>query len=236
VDGILGPNLAEIQRRLLQTVRERARNGEITERGVARSAGISQPHIHNVLNGSRTLSLEFTDLILKCMDLTALDLCTPPELEEYLKIRRAALRPALNLPFVSNAIGPGRPWRAGLDREERYSIRGEPVTPGQELVVARLLPDINMQYSKLGHDIAVLDISEIDSYSSDTLYVVDRGRDTVLRGIRLGLDKVYLVADAEADYPARWEAISSPQGSAAVVRARVCRFGRETKSGRAADR
>ena len=36
---------------LVAVLRARVRNGELTERGLARLVGVSQPHIHNVLKG-----------------------------------------------------------------------------------------------------------------------------------------------------------------------------------------
>jgi hypothetical protein len=63
-----------LQRRLLGRVRTSVRNGELTERGLARMIGISQPHMHHILKGVRALSLENADRILRRLDLTVLDL------------------------------------------------------------------------------------------------------------------------------------------------------------------
>src|SRR5687767_3214666 len=59
---------------LLECVRSRVRNGQLTERGLARLTGISQPHMHNVLKGIRTMSPEVGDRILYHLRLSALDL------------------------------------------------------------------------------------------------------------------------------------------------------------------
>jgi transcriptional regulator with XRE-family HTH domain len=63
-----------LQRRLLAGVRALVQNGELTERGFARMIGISQPHMHHILKGVRALSLDNADRILRCLDLTVLDL------------------------------------------------------------------------------------------------------------------------------------------------------------------
>ncbi len=63
-----------LQLRLLTRVRTCVRNGELTERGLARMIGISQPHMHHILKGVRTLSIENADRILRRLDLTVLDL------------------------------------------------------------------------------------------------------------------------------------------------------------------
>lgn len=63
-----------LQQHLLGAVRERIRNGELTERGLARVLGISQPHIHNILKGVRRLPLGIADNMLRKLDISLLDL------------------------------------------------------------------------------------------------------------------------------------------------------------------
>lgn len=62
-------DFALLQRRLLEHVRDRVRNGEFTERGLARHIGISQPHLHNLLKGARMPSVELADHLLHSLDL-----------------------------------------------------------------------------------------------------------------------------------------------------------------------
>jgi transcriptional regulator with XRE-family HTH domain len=59
---------------LRENVRRRIRNGELTERGLARIAGISQPHLHHLLKGARVLTAEKADMLLSCLKLSVLDL------------------------------------------------------------------------------------------------------------------------------------------------------------------
>ena len=82
------------QLRLVGYVRERIRNGELTERAFARQIGISQPHAHNVLKGIRNLSPEILDAILKRFRLSLLDLAPETSLEACLEKRQAAKRSA----------------------------------------------------------------------------------------------------------------------------------------------
>jgi hypothetical protein len=63
-----------LQRRLLAGLRNRVQNGELTERGLARMVGISQPHMHHILKGTRGLSLEMADRILGRLDISVMDL------------------------------------------------------------------------------------------------------------------------------------------------------------------
>lgn len=64
----------DLQHTLIADLRDRVRNGELTERGLARAVGISQPHIHNVLKGKRVFSLEKSDVILRRLSLDVRDL------------------------------------------------------------------------------------------------------------------------------------------------------------------
>jgi len=71
----LGPfNFRRLQMRLVNLMQARVRNGEISERRLARLAGISQPHIHNVLKGAKLLSPDMADQILHRLRIDLMDL------------------------------------------------------------------------------------------------------------------------------------------------------------------
>ena len=74
--------LHDLQQRLLEELRQRVRSGAATERGLARLSGISQPHLHNVLKGKRTLSLKKADEVLRRLQIDVLQLIEPEELQE----------------------------------------------------------------------------------------------------------------------------------------------------------
>ena len=78
------PGFRQLEARLLSTLRERIRSGELTERGTARLTGLSQPHIHNVLKEKRFLSMDAADTILTAVDLDTMDLFRSSELVEGL--------------------------------------------------------------------------------------------------------------------------------------------------------
>ena len=71
----------QLQRRLIETLRSLMGNGLLTERGLARSAGVSQPHMHHILKGARALSPEIADRILRALSITVLDLLDSREWE-----------------------------------------------------------------------------------------------------------------------------------------------------------
>jgi predicted transcriptional regulator len=66
--------LGDVQQRFVALLRKRVRNGEVTERGLARMVGVSQPHMHNVLHGKRTFSIKTTDDMMRQLRVDVLDL------------------------------------------------------------------------------------------------------------------------------------------------------------------
>lgn len=71
---------ADFHSRLVNCLRRRVQSGELTERGLARLTGISQPHIHNVLAGKKLFSADVSDTILRELNLDLLDLLHPADL------------------------------------------------------------------------------------------------------------------------------------------------------------
>jgi hypothetical protein len=67
-------NFRDLHDRLVVHLRRLVGGGEMTERGLARVSGISQPHLHNVLKGKRLFSTEAADEILRRMHLDIFDL------------------------------------------------------------------------------------------------------------------------------------------------------------------
>jgi transcriptional regulator with XRE-family HTH domain len=63
-----------LQLRLVERLRETVKSGRATERGLARLTGVSQPHLHHVLRGKRSLSFDMADQILNGLRIDVLDL------------------------------------------------------------------------------------------------------------------------------------------------------------------
>lgn len=209
--------------RLLDGIRLRIHNGEITERGCARMLGLSQPHIHNVLKGARSLSPESFDLILKVFNFSILDLCTRNELLAHAAKPAVPFEPSFTLTFLETSIGPGRPWPAGLKRGDTYPAPWTLGSAREHLVLVRLAADPEMRFA--GFDIAVIDTSPRARtvMTPDGLYAAERRGEALLRGLRPGAGKLYLVTDTNLDYPLFWEP-ATPQG---LVKGRVLWLGQE---------
>jgi plasmid maintenance system antidote protein VapI len=77
-----------LQSRLIQFVNLRIKNGDFTERGLARILGISQSQVHNVLKGARRLQPELADHLLYKLDISVLDLLDLSELNDQAFLRR----------------------------------------------------------------------------------------------------------------------------------------------------
>lgn len=67
-------NFVGLRSLLIHHLNQCVQAGEITERGLSRRVGISQPHIHNVLKGKRVLSWESADALLRALNLNLFDL------------------------------------------------------------------------------------------------------------------------------------------------------------------
>lgn len=83
-------NFELLQLQLIAHVQNRVQRGELTERGLARRTGISQPHLHNVLKGVRVLSPQMGDVLLRHLHITLLDLLNDEEWNERCPQHNAA--------------------------------------------------------------------------------------------------------------------------------------------------
>ncbi|MEP7364078.1 MAG: XRE family transcriptional regulator [Acidobacteriota bacterium] len=68
--------MIDILTALKANLNSRIRNGELTERNLAKRIGLSQAHMHNVLKGARILTAEVADLLMLELNLTVSDLFT----------------------------------------------------------------------------------------------------------------------------------------------------------------
>jgi transcriptional regulator with XRE-family HTH domain len=223
----------DAQLKLLAYVRSQIRNGELTERGLARLIGVSQPHVHNVLKGVRNLSPNVFDLALKYLHLSLLDLIPSDQLEAHLRVRRMPRRSA-EVPFLDRPVGPGLPSPANLNPRKSFPLPFDAAHAPANLVMASLIADPAMRSTLGSSDVALLDTTPIrpSALAPQGLFVVERGHaagiEAVLRYIRPGAQRFYLATDATLDTPADWEPFPvSASELAAAVKARVRWIGRD---------
>lgn len=219
----------QIQTRLLSRIRELIHNGELTQRGFARLSGISQPHIHKVLKGERTLSAARFDLLLRSLDWSLLDLFEESEIRNHLA---RGVRPRCawtDLPWHDRVLGPG--VEKGVDgvRQERYPVPRSLLASPSRVVLVRLKHDAGMQETLGNCNVGVLELPDDAPVYASSLYAVDRGQDTVIRRVRQGASCLYLICDIDASNPLRWEAIPPRDAlGRAAIRGRLVWLGEET--------
>lgn len=201
-------NCEQFQERLISRLKETIRNGELTERRLAFNVGISQPHIHRVLKGEKALSLKNLDVMLMYLTQNLLDFCNAAEIQTHLAKLKASTQPMVDVPVYSSEIGPGCNWQRNLNPQYRRSIPCETIGRCTQVVLARLAADPAMRFSLQAHTLALLATDEPALIGPSSLYAIDRGQDAVIRRLRRGLHRVYLVTDGHHNQPLCWEALS----------------------------
>lgn len=76
-------NFYELQARLCWYLRALVRSGDWSGRSLAKAIGVSQPYLHLVLSGKRSMTPELGDLVLRYFRLSVLDLVEPAELAAH---------------------------------------------------------------------------------------------------------------------------------------------------------
>jgi hypothetical protein len=87
----------DASQRLLSVVKEQIRAGAMSERRLAKLAGVSQPHMHNVLAGKRGLEQGLADRVLEVFGLSLEDL-----------LLEGGRQPQLSLAAFEAPLGGGR--------------------------------------------------------------------------------------------------------------------------------
>ena len=103
-------NFATLQKRLIFHLKTRVRRREMSERGLARLTGFSQPHIHNILKGVRQLTPDVADSILDRLEIEVEDLLGPEEIRRRLPQREFKASPFREVPVLKGRIAAGQPF------------------------------------------------------------------------------------------------------------------------------
>jgi hypothetical protein len=170
----------ELQGRLIDIARSRVQAGELTERGLARMCGLSQPHMHNILKGIRSLSFGSADRMMRALEIQVPDLIWRISTERDASVRA--------IPIIRNRIGPGTD--AVLT-----AIRGHVPMPQTVLkgvvdpLAARVGPDLVLPRALAAHDLILLDQNpQLRSAPAggNSLWVVTEGAGLRVRYLRMG--------------------------------------------------
>jgi hypothetical protein len=170
-----------LHERLADHLRGRIRSGELTERQLARLAGISQPHLHNVLKGVRVLSAATADVVVTNLRLSALDLVREDELEA--PGRLVEVPRTREAPLAAGLLGPGHPFP---DLAESTEVLTFPVAELRGIahpVAVRLAADPQAPPVFHAGDIVLLELLPPDGPAPQpgAYYVIDAGGCGLLR-------------------------------------------------------
>jgi hypothetical protein len=214
----------DFQKMLVASLRARVRNGELTERGLAKAVGVSQPHLHNILKGVRTLSPDIGDQILTKLNLSLFDLLDTEHAARPLTLNAMPPGQYSHVQVLSGRIGPEHPWPTEISSSERFPISYSRLAGMLHPVVARTARDEEMEPVFAADDIALLDQSPVSrtEIHSESLYVLKRGDHGLIRRLRLVANSLYIVAERHLFQPGEWERISIVNLDIThIVRARV---------------
>jgi transcriptional regulator with XRE-family HTH domain len=99
-------NFDVIKNRLIRFVSLRIRNGDCTQRQLAKLVGVSQPQLHNVLKGARRLRRELADALLAHFEISLIDLLEPTDISSATPQSRMGLSEILTIPRRPAALAP----------------------------------------------------------------------------------------------------------------------------------
>lgn len=196
-----------LQARLLDLLRKRISNGELSERSLARLTGISQPHIHNVLKGVRVLSPEYADTILSYFRLTPLDLLTRDEMTHHLARtnphRESRLHP---VPVLNGLLGVNQPIPRKGPHREVHTVPVHLAETATEPLVASLAGDPEMVPLFADRDLVLLDQSETARtlFQSAGYYIVRTEEGLCVRALSRDGDRLYLISEKNKNDESEW--------------------------------
>jgi hypothetical protein len=213
--------LHDLHGKLVDLAREKVRAGQFTERGLARLCGMSQPHMHNVLKGIRSLSTNSADRLM-----TALGIKVPDLLWDIASLTEGGIRA---VPLARTRIGPGA---AGV----LTVFRGNIPMPGGllknliEPVAAYLAPDLVMPAALAANDLVLLDQNPVvrAAPAGSGVWIVAEGAGLRARYLRLEGARLLVGNEVTRGDPQQWLSIPlQGRNILEIVRAHIVWIGRE---------
>lgn len=210
-----------LQNNLIEVLRMRVRNGEISERRIAKLSGVSQPHVHNVLKGTRLFSMASSDRILRELRITVPELLSVDDGQSFSSV-----------PLIQDAFGPLAPYPLGVSRI-RHPVPTELLTGLTRPVMYRLSRDVQMEPDLRNQDVVLADQDEAvrcmpDYASIYLLRVAGRG---LARYVRRGTGVLYLGTAQTRESPELWQSINlEGQDILELIRGRIVWIGREMEA------
>lgn len=182
-----GPiSFATYQRRLLSYIRALLSNGDLTERGLARMVGISQPHMHNVLKGARVLTADVGDLLLGALGLSLLELAGAEELGVALENRREFEGARRLVRLVQGEISPDQRFPDVTSAEDWVRLPPSMLVYTRRPIITAFAPDpeMNSLFGGATHLIVDLDDAARLAVSPGNWYSLRWGGAGYIRQVR----------------------------------------------------
>jgi hypothetical protein len=208
-----------LEARLLSHLQARVRNGETSERGLARLTGVSQPHMHNVLKGTRLLSTDMADQILRRLRINLVDLLTAAEDGAAAGAAPADTCECRAVGLLDGWIGREYPYPKAISWE-RYPFPAAAVDRLEAPVAAQLAPDPLRPAIFSGSGVVLLDRCEAVRLNPDEAgyFAVDLSGGGMIGLVRRAKRQLF-VRSRQAD---RWQSIAlRDRGPLDVVQGRV---------------
>jgi hypothetical protein len=211
-----------LKRRLLGHLRARIQNGELSERSLARLSGISQPHIHNVLKGGKTLSPKLEDKILATLKISILDLFSMEELSMQLN-NGGSLNRYRALNVLDGLLGPGFPMPTQASHGEMHPVECSLLGDVSHPQLSRLGADPEMAPFVNLNQLVLLDYSETARLTPkpDMYYATSIGGSGVIRILIKEGPRLFAATEHTRDTRERWQELPVAADPLSIVKARV---------------
>ena len=200
----------DLAQRLVRDVAKLIHSGTVTERRLAGMVGVSQPHLHNVLSGARTLTPTVADRIMSRLHWSLLDLVETAEARAVIDLRQASLAHGREIPHYDLGVG----------RELSFpgQVIGEMVVPNiwlaraGDAIAVSAGEDPEMEGVVEAGDVLLVDRSPNvrSQIHDDALYVVRCERESLARWVRFSARGLYLVPASRWLEPLRWTLAVTP--------------------------
>jgi hypothetical protein len=220
---------ASRQTRLLDRIREMVRCGELTERGLGRATGVSQPQVHNVLKGVRSFSTEFADQILHELGLTLADLSPDP----YGSMEESQFPAFQPVPVLRGRTGQGHFPFTPEYHDGVHPFPRNQTAPLTDPVVVMLHAERSMAPLCRDGDLVLLERAEQSRLHPDpeSVYIVETSTGTSVRYIRCGGRSLYLLTEQSIKEPRDWDYLSLVgRNILEIVRGRIVWMGRKMET------
>ena len=200
----------DLAQRLVRELGKLVHSGAVTERRLAAMVGLSQSHLHNVVNGMRKLTSTVADQIMLELEWSALDLVESAEARALLLRREASLAHGREIPICGSAVGLGFSL-PGIEFGE-ISVPNSWLARAEAPVAVSASEDQAMDSVISERDILLIDCAPSirQILYEDALYIVNISGQSIARWLRFSSRGFYLVTAYDWSEPHRWILLTIP--------------------------